>query len=198
MDENNTYILSASTARAKLLLDANVLSYSQRALEETGIDLLDLLDSLHGTVDWFVGSRVAVDLYNNGVLPGVLKNLLNCDYPDMKMNEFPYEKKDGSLAFTKLNTVSGDDWAQICLAYNHPELIIVTNDSRMFKSAHAVLRGRAIALHDFLQQLSPYWLYDKNWLSLKAWFNTNIHPLRNNSSWILPGEKYPHGRDPQF
>ena len=196
MDESNTHILKSSTARAKLLLDANVLTYAQLAINETGVGLLEYLESLHGTVDWFVGSRVAVDLYNYGVLPGILTNLLNCDYPDMKMNEFPYEKKDGSLGFVKLNTVSGDDWSQICLAHNYPELIIVTNDSRMFKSAHAVLRGRAMTFHELLKQLSPYWFHDKRWLKLKSWLSTNVNPLRNHSSWILPDEIYPHGLGP--
>jgi len=188
MDETNTHILSLSKARAKLLFDANVLSYAQQAYNATGIHLLDYMDRISGTVDWWVSSRVAVDLYNNGILPGVLRNMLNCDYPDMKMNDFPYEKEDGSLGFVKLNTVSGDDWSQICLAYNYPELIIVTNDAKMLKSAHAVLRGRALPFHEFLKQVSPYWFYDKNWLQLKTWFVDNVMPLRNNSSWILPGE----------
>jgi hypothetical protein len=150
--------------------------------------LFDYLDRIKGTVDWYVGSSVAVNLYNNGIVPGIFTNLLNCDYPDMKMNQFPYMKKDGSVGFVKLNSVSGDDWAQICLAYNHPELIIVTNDARMFKSAHAVLEGRAMTFHELLKQLSPYWFYDKQWLGIKEWFHDNINPLRNNSSWILPND----------
>jgi hypothetical protein len=88
----------------------------------------------------------------------------------------------------KLNRVAGDDWAQINLAYNYPELIVVTNDSGMFKSAHAVLDGRAMAFHELLKQLSPYWFYDDQWLYLKSWMNKNVKPLRNNSSWILPKE----------
>jgi len=186
MDDATTHILKQSKARAKLLLDANVLSYAQDAQKATGVHLLDYLDQLHGTLDWFVASRVAVDLYNSGIYPGILRPILNCDSTNMKMGDFPYEKKDGSLGFVKLNRISGDDWAQISLAYNYPELIIVTNDSKMFKSAHAVLKGRAIAFHDFLDKISPYWFYDKKWLQLKSWLITNKKPLRNNSSWILP------------
>jgi hypothetical protein len=186
VDEANTHILKSSTARAKVLLDANVLSYAHDAHQATGYHLLDYLDTIKGRVDWFVSSGVAMDLYRHGTYGLIAGNMLNCDYPDMKMNDFPYEKKDGSLGFVKLNTVSGDDWSQICLAYNYPELIIVTNDSKMFKSAHAALNGRAIAFHDFLTKLSPYWFYDNNWLNLKQWLIDNKKPLRNNSSWILP------------
>lgn len=185
-DDATTFILQRSTAKAKLLFDANVLSYAQDAHQAIGVHLLDYMEKINGTVDWFVSSRVAVDLYNNKIYEGIFRNILNCDYPDMKIDQFPYEKKDGSLGFVKLNSVSGDDWSQICLAYNYPELIIVTNDSKMFKSAHAVLNGRAIAFHDFLQKISPYWFYDKNWLALKQWLIENKKPLRNNSSWILP------------
>lgn len=186
MDEANTHILISSTARAKVLLDANVLSYAYDAHQATGYHLLDYLDTIKGRVDWFVSSGVAMDLYRHGTYGLIAGNMLNCDYLDMKMNDFPYEKEDGSLGFVKLNTVSGDDWSQICLAYNYPELIIITNDSKMFKSAHAVLNGRAIAFHDFLTKLSPYWFYDNNWLNLKQWLIENKQQLRNNSSWILP------------
>ena len=90
MDESNRQILAESKARAKLLLDANVLSYAELAYNATGYHSLDYLGTVHGTVDWFVGSRIAVNLYNSGTLPGILPNILNCSYPDMKMNSFPY------------------------------------------------------------------------------------------------------------
>lgn len=186
MEDATTHILNKSQAKAKLLIDANVITYAQKANEATGIHLLDYLDSLRGTVDWFVGSCVAVELYNAGVLPGLLRNILNCNKPVTKMEHFPYQKEDGSVGFVKLNRVAGDDWAQINLAFKNPELIIVTNDSRMFKSAHAVLQGRAMAFHELLNQLSPYWFYDRQWLKLNSWFIDNVKPLRNNSSWILP------------
>ena len=186
MDDGTTFILNRSKARAKLLLDANVITYTQQAAETTGIHLLDYLDKLNGTVDWFVANCVAAELYNARILPGLLRNILNSNNPGVKMDQFPYKKKDGSVGFVKLNRVAGDDWAQINLAYNHPELIVVTNDSGMFKSAHAVLDGRAMAFHELLKQLSPYWFYDKQWLQLKKWLNENVRPLRNNSSWIIP------------
>jgi len=188
MNDVNAHILSKSTAKAKLLFDANIFSYAEDAYHATGYHLLDYMETIKGTVDWFVGSRVAVDLYNNKILPGILKNILNCDYPDVKMDQFPYVKKDGSVGFVKLNKLSGDDWSQICLAYNYQELIVVTNDSRMFKSAHPVLEGRAIGFHDFLEKISPYWQNDENWQTLLKWFIDNKHPLRNNSSWILPSD----------
>lgn len=188
MDDANTHILKRSKAKAKLLFDANVFSYSEEAYRATGYHLLDYMESIKGTVDWFVGSQLAVDLYNNKILPGILRNILSCNYPDMKMDHFPYIKKDGSLGFVKLNKISGDDWSQISLAYNYPELIIVTNDSKMFKSAHAVLEGRAIAFHDFLDKISPNWPDDKGWSVLKEWLIDNKKPLRNNSSWILPAD----------
>lgn len=185
MDEANTFIISSSRARAKLLLDANIFSYAHDAHQATGYHLLDYLDTIKGTVDWFVSSGVAMDLYRYGTY-GILPNILNCDYPNMKMDQFPYEKDDGSLGFVRLNTVSGDDWSQICLAYNYPDLIIVTNDAKMFKSAHAALNGRAVTFHDFLDKISPYWSHDENWLRLRQWLIDNKEPLRNNSSWVLP------------
>lgn len=191
MNDANDHILNSSKARALLLFDANVISYAEEGYLKTGYHLLDYMETIKGTVDWFVGSRVAMDLYNHKIVPGILRNILNCDYPDMKMDYFPYIKTDGNLGFVKLNKISGDDWSQICLAYNYEKLVIVTNDSRMFKSAHAVLGGRAIAFHDFLDKISPYWEDDDGWQKLKEWLIKNKLPLRNNSSWILPSDAAP-------
>ena len=195
MDEANTHILSASNAKTKLLLDANVLIYAHEAYEATGIHLLNYLDRLQGLVDWFVAGCVAVNLHNGGTynLLDLSPKALNCDAVDMKMNQFPYIKEDGDLGFVQLNSLAGDDWAQVCLAFNYPELVIVTNDSAMFKSAHAVLRGRAVAFHNFISELSPYWFTEKEWLSLKRWLIENKKPLRYNSSWIIKGQKERRG-----
>jgi len=43
----------------------------------------------------------------------------------MKMNQFPFIKEDDSLSFVRLSTLASDDCAQIFLAYNYPDLIIV-------------------------------------------------------------------------
>lgn len=159
---NTIHTLAKSTAGAKLLFDANVLSYAQDAFRETGYHLIDYMENIRGRLDWFVSSRIAVDLYNNKIYDGILSTyILNCDYPDVKMHLFPYMKKDGNVGFVRLNRISGDDWSQINLAYQYKDLIIVTNDSKMFKSAHTVLSGRAIAFHDFLDKISAYWPEDE-------------------------------------
>ena len=190
-NDYNTHRLNESIAIAKLLLDANVLSYAQEAFIATGVHLLNYLDALEGKVDWFVASCVARDLHNNSMydIKVLAPKILNCDSIDMKMEDFPFIKEDDSLGFVKLNRIAGDDWAQISLAHNHQDLIVVTNDSAMFKSAHASLEGRAIAFHDLLEKISPHWVGDKEWLQLKKWLNKNKKPLRNNSSWKIPGQK---------
>jgi len=191
MDEFNTYMLSKSTARAKLLLDANILIYAQEAFNTLGIHLLNYLDRLEGLVDWYVASCVAVKLHNGGSydLSSLNGKILNCDGMDSKMDSFPYIKEDGSLGFVKLNALAGDDWAQVALAHNIPDLIVVTNDSAMFKSAHASLNGRAIAFHQFLEDISNYWTLEQEWQSLSNWLMETKKPLRNNSSWTIEGQE---------
>jgi hypothetical protein len=110
----------------------------------------------------------------------------------MKMDSFPYIKEDGSVGFVTLNKLASDDWGQIMLAYNHEDLLLVTNDSKMFKTARAVTEGRAIAFHDFFEKVSPYWDGDKGWGVLSGWFVENVGPVRNNSSWILPADAKVH------
>lgn len=192
MDQYNTHLLSESTALTRVLLDANILIYSMEASDKIGIQLLDYLEGLEGYIDWFVASCVVYELYKKGTYPYFSipqKHMLNCDSINMKMDQFPYIREDDSLGFVKLNSLAGDDWAQIGLAHNFESLVIATNDSRMFKSAHASLEGRAIAFHDLLNKLSLYYPTDIDWARLKQWFESNKNPLRNNSSWIIKDQK---------
>lgn len=193
VDATTTLILKSSRAKAKLLLDANVLIYAKEAFDATGTHLLSYLDQLSGVVDWYVGSCVVIKLHSAGTydIGSLSPFILNCQAVDAKMNMFPYIKEDDSLEFVRLSSLAGDDWSQIVLAYNYPELIVATNDSAMFKTAHAVLNGRAIAFHNLLQNLSPYWFADTSWLRLKKWLIENKKPLRNSSSWIIPEQKEP-------
>lgn len=192
MDVSNTHILSKSSARANVLLDANVLIYAQKAFVEIGYPhFLNFLDGLDGYINWYVASCVIMNLHNGGTydLGSLSNHMLNCDAINMKMDQFPYIKGDDSLGFVKLNAVAGDDWAQIWLAHNYEKLILVTNDAKMFKSAHASLEGRSIAFHDFLDKMSLYYKDDREWKKLTKWFEQNINPLRNNSSWIIEDQK---------
>lgn len=199
MDVYNDKVLSESKALANVLLDANVLIYAQKAFKSLGYPhFLNFLDGLEGYINWYVASCVVIDLHNGGSydLATLSKHMLNCNSIDMKMDQFPYIREDESLGFVKLNAVAGDDWAQIGLAHNYEKLIIVTNDAKMFKSAHATLEGRAIAFHDFLDKITLYYKDDKDWLKLKNWLLQNIKPLRNNSSWIIEDQKIKTHRSP--
>lgn len=192
MDEYNTLLLSESKAPVKVLLDANILIYAIEAYNVIGIQLLDYLEGLEGYIDWYVASCVEIDLYKSGTYPYFSfpqNHSLNCNYVDMKMDQFPYIKEDNSLSFVKLNSLAGDDWAQIGLAHNFESLIIATNDSKMFKSAHASLEGRAIAFHYLLKKISLYYPNDKDWSRLMHWFDKNVKPLRDNTSWIIKDQK---------
>jgi len=186
MDLTNEHLLKSSPAKFKLLLDANVVSYAMKAEKAIGLNLLNFIDGTKDVVDWFIAGSVAASLANNKVTPGIVTKILNCSALPVKMDLFPYRKPDGTVVAIKLNKLAGDDFAQVLLATQHEDLIIVTNDSAMFKSAHAILDGRAITFHELLKQMSPLWFPNKDWIELKNWFFANIKPLRNNSSWNLP------------
>lgn len=192
MDAYNEKTLSESKALANFLLDANVLIYAQNAYKALGYPhFLNFLDGIDGYINWYVASCIILKLHNGGSYDfnSLMRHELNCDAINMRMNQFPYIKEDDSLGFVKLNNIAGDDWSQIGLAHNYEKLIIVTNDARMFKSAHASLEGRAIAFYDFLNIVSSYYKNDKDWQKLEKWLITNIKPLRNNSSWIIEDQK---------
>ena len=113
MDHYNDHILNECNAKAHLLLDANVLIYAQQAYEAIGVHLLDYLDRLDGLVNWYVASGVVMNLHNRGTynMGQFFGKMLNCSDIGMKMDQFPYIKNNGDLAFVRLNKLAGDDWA---------------------------------------------------------------------------------------
>lgn len=186
----NEKTLAKSKAKYKLLLDQNVLIYSQKAFRDTGEHLLNYIDKTNGIVSWYVASCEIVKLHNAKEynISSLSKNMLSCnDFPD-KMSTFPFNKKDGSVGAVTLNKLQSDDFAQIILAQSLPDLWIVTNDSAMYKTAHAILDGRAIPFKVLIEQLRPFFFTDKHWLKLKKWFDENTPNIRNNSSWVIEGK----------
>ena len=76
---------------------------------------------------------------------------------DLKENRFLIEE-NGQIKYIVLNKVSAQDWGQVLLCQNHPELILVSNDRKLLKSAGIILKERVIginALIDRMIQLEP-------------------------------------------
>jgi len=173
----------------KVLFDANIFNYAAAAEESIGINLFAFLASCENSFNWYVIEFEAEKLLNSGKFNREIMyhHIIPCkDVGIKKMSGgLPHiNKQTGELEFWSLNTISYGDYMQVALAHNFPELTIITNDSKLFKSGHAVLDGRVVPFHTFIDEI-PYWRDNRDWVRLQKWFHENVKLLRNNSSWIL-------------
>lgn len=141
-DHDAAYIkeLFAKHPRAtKVLLDANVFNYAVSANEAIGVNLFAFLAECEDVFNWYAIQFEAVELiksgnYNPGIMAQHILPFKNVGIK--KISGVPHiNEKTQKLEFWNLNSLQFGDWAQIALAHNFPELSIITNDSKFFKSA---------------------------------------------------------------
>lgn len=193
MDDNEKLYIESLFNRhpeaTKVIFDSNIFNYAVQANNNIGVNLFAFLAGIEEHFNWYIIQFEADKLMTSGNYRADIMehHMLPCEDVGIKKIEggLPHiNSETGELEFWNLNNLSYGDYMQIALAHNFPELHIITNDSKLFKSGHAVLDGRVTSFHAFINEI-PYWKDNKDWRLLRKWFNENIRPLRNNSSWKL-------------
>lgn len=162
MDENDKR-LAESKAQLKFLIDSSVYHEVTKLYEETGIDILQLLDDMSGVEYYYTMAMInevarGRDGFNTQVVFRMSKHSLADEvaFIDEVIKEarFPYNHTDGTIKFMVLNSISTVDYGQITVAQNHKELVLLTNDHKMLKTGIALLRnGKRSRVMDLLNLL---------------------------------------------
>ncbi len=164
MNNHNTEILSASNARIKILLDTNAYIELEKVADNTGVDTLYELSKWYGDVEYFVSQSVFRELCkikDNGLeIPNIhydnIRRILEDDIvgDNIKHNEFLYKDKKGNIKSIKMNNISLTDYGCILLCQNNEDLILLTNDHKMQKSANALINGRLMDIPTLFRYLA--------------------------------------------
>ena len=85
---------------------------------------------------------------------------------DLKENRFLIEE-DGQIKYIVLNKISAQDYNQVLLCQNHPELTLVSNDRKLLKSASLILKERAIGINTFMDRMIELEPKTKEYQTLK-------------------------------
>jgi len=165
MDENNQ-IISIKSKKYNYLFDTSTILYFQTLYEHSGASIFEALKECND-VNFFVITDVLSELLqgNKGLTPLHLKiffdHILNSECsmdPNWKENRF-LVMENNEVKYIVLNKISPIDYAQVLICQNHKELILVTNDKKMLKSAAQVIKDRRVlgipALLDKLIFLYP-------------------------------------------
>lgn len=183
------FLFERHPSATKVIFDANIFNYAVQANKAIDVNLFAFLAEVEDAFNWYVIRFEADKLIESGNFRAdiMAQHTLPCEYVGIKKMQggLPHiNSETGELEFWNLNSLAYGDYMQIALAHNFPELSIITNDSKLFKSGHAALGGRVIPFHAFIGEI-PYWKENDDWQKLVEWFHENIQPLRNNSSWKL-------------
>lgn len=143
-DINENKIKKLSNAGKELfLIDSSAFCRFEEVDRISDFSFLTYLKNV-SHVHFFVTNEVLMEIANG---PRNLNFSFFNDYmlnaevsfsPNYKENKFIIEE-NGILKYVELNKISGQDYGQIHLAQNHPELKIVTNDEKFLKSATSLL-----------------------------------------------------------
>lgn len=164
MNNHNTEILSASNARIKILIDTNAYIELEKVADNTSVDTLYELSKWYGDVEYFISQSVFLELskIKDGRLemPNIkydnVCRILEDDIvgDNIKHNEFLYKDKKCNIKTIKMNNISLTDYGCILLCQNNEDLILLTNDHKMQKSANALINGRLMDIPTLFRYLA--------------------------------------------
>lgn len=208
MDENDRR-LAKSNADLKLLIDSSAYLDLYRIGIGTGLHPLNLL-APYDKIDYFFAEAMARELMQGkeGINPNTV-NMLKRSLVDEhavlnhadKENRFLYDSKEGGVRVATLNTMSNVDYGQILLCQNHKELVLLTDDHRMQKSAAALLDRRLMDVENFLELMAqtPEERIRLPWIAMQKWFKSESGYKKPRTLRFIadrePGELPKHFRE---
>lgn len=171
------------------LLDGNVFDIFLKIDGIAGFSILDLIKELP-EFHFLVTVEVLAELMNAKFwTPNIqyfFEHIINVEgsfNKKEKESRFIIEE-DGKLKYIELNKISAQDCNQILLCQNHPELILVSNDKKLIKSARFLIKDRAVTpfgLINVMLKQKP----DNKKLQIYKKAAENIFSLKPlNTEWI--------------
>ena len=202
--EHNDTLLAQSRGELILLIDSSVYEEIQRIANETGAHALNFIFYRYPKIDFFFSADVFRELNARGISPNALNiasRALRAEGvstdPSSKVDQGLYNSTDGQTKSYKHNKISQADHSQIVLCQNHLELVLLTNDHKLLRSAATVLPRRVMDLQSFLEMLinteNPY--LKKVWQELLDHYMKTSKYKRPKFFRSLP-DMLPNGREP--
>jgi len=163
--EENDKILSNNSADVILLIDTNTYLDMNKIAEITGYHVLNFLKR-YPHIDYYFSFGMIKEILANpkGLDPNI-GNMgqralneetfyLSSEAIKIKSSEVLYNSIDGRIKQISLNNISATDHAEILLCQNHPQLLLVTTDKKMMKTAAPLLDRRLTDLQGLLEFLA--------------------------------------------
>lgn len=153
---NNRDRIEKYAGKTIYLFDTGVFARSEEIQKFCGINFVDVFKKLPNE-HFFISNEVLCEISNSRNLnyDYFLNHLLNAEGsmdPNWKENRFLFEE-NGEIKIVVLNKVSRTDYMQVLLCQNHEELILVSNDRKLLKSAVQVIPGQVLGVPVLVERL---------------------------------------------
>lgn len=209
MEENDQRIKERG-GQFNLLIDSSVYHEFSKLEEEIKINPLDLLMKYPNVRFFFAQSMINENIRGRMGFTAEAAWMFESSLQDegafmeQKESRFLYNDKNGNIRTVIMNNISTIDYSQILLVQNHQDLILLTNDHKMLKSAGALLSGRLMDLPnllDFFVQ-TPDPLIQAEWVKVRDhYLNTSGYSTPITVHYIEDLDRKPHpftGKIPDF
>lgn len=156
MNDSNKKKIESLKGKELFLFDSSAF----QIFEEWGLALhFDLLGKIQESPrhHFFITNEVFVELHQKRqpeYMARFFKYILNSEASmshETKFNLFPVEI-DGKIIAVQTNAISVEDFNQVWLCVNHPELSLISNDRKLLKTTAVVLKGRVLGPSTFIRK----------------------------------------------
>ncbi|HEY1645454.1 MAG TPA: hypothetical protein VGF75_03645 [Candidatus Saccharimonadales bacterium] len=158
--EQNDKIIVASQAELILLIDSSAYEEIRRIANDTGYHALNFIIRRYPKIDFFFSEGVVKELNARQISPNlpnmaqrILKDESSSIDPTSKVNLGMYNATDGTIKSYKHNKISQTDQNQILLCQNHIQLVLLSIDHKLLRSAAPVLPNRFMDLQNLFELL---------------------------------------------
>lgn len=182
MEENDKRITEAG-GEFNLLIDSSVYHEFSKIEAEAGTNPLDLLAKYPKVKFFFTQSMINENVRGRMGFTEESAWMFEHSLQDEGMfmgkeSRFLYNDVNGDIRTMTMNNISAEDYSQILVAQNHENLILLTNDHRMLKSAGALLSNRLMDLPNMLDFFS---IETPNLVIRKQWAEIRTHYIASSS-----------------
>jgi hypothetical protein len=200
MEENDKRISEAG-GDLNLLIDSSVYHELNKIETEIGLNPLDLLDYYPKVKFFFTHSMVNENIRGKMGFGSEAMWMFRHSLQDEgaftgKESHFLYNDTSGNIRTVIMNNISAEDYSQILMAQNHENLVLVTNDHRMLKSAGALLSNRLMdlpTLLDFFAIETPNEILRKKWTTVRDHYVlTSGYKPPKTINYIADIDRKPH------
>jgi len=202
--EHNDAVLAASQGELILLIDSSAYEEIQRLANETGYHALNFIVRRYPKIDFFFSADVFRELNARGLspnAPNIATRALQPEGvsidPNSKVSIGLYNAADGQIKSYKHNNISQADQNQILLCQNHLQLVLLSNDHKLLRSAAPVLPNRIMDLQNLFELLvnteNPH--LRKMWQELHDHYMQTSNYKRPNNVRALT-DMLSNGREP--